>query len=60
MFNFPIGFSDALRVGRYAYLTPLSQAEHMYSSKLIRINLGQTDIGSTIDTLTKAGIPLIN
>lgn len=42
------GFSDALRVGRYAYFTPLNSAEHTYSSKLIRLSLGDVDIGATL------------
>lgn len=49
------GFSDALRVGRYAYLTPLNSAERSYSSKLIRITLGNIDIGTTLDDIEAAG-----
>lgn len=49
------GFSEALRVGRYAYLSPLSQAESQYSSKLIRISLGEVDIGTTLDRLAAEG-----
>ena len=45
------GFSEALRVGRYAYLSPLSHAESQYSSKLIRISLGEVDIGTTLTRL---------
>lgn len=48
------GFSDALRVGRYAYLSPLTSGESVYSSKLIRINLGPTDIGKAIDDANAA------
>ena len=45
------GFSEAVRVGRYAYLAPLSNSESVYSSKLIRIDLGEVDIGTTLKTL---------
>lgn len=44
------GFSDSIRVGRYAYLSPLTSGENVYSSKMIRISLGNTDIGTAIDT----------
>ncbi len=46
------GFSDALRVGRYAYFTPLNSAEHTYSNKLIRLSLGDVDIGTTLQQTT--------
>ena len=49
------GFSDALRVGRYAYLAPLTSAENVYSSKLLRIDLGDVDIGTTLTELAAAG-----
>ncbi len=49
------GFSDALRVGRYAYFTPLNSAEHSYSYKVIRLSLGDTDIGTTLKNLYTAG-----
>ena len=39
------GFSEAIRIGRFAFLSPLQSAEGVYSSKLIRISLGDTDIG---------------
>lgn len=45
------GFSEALRVGRYAYLTPLAERPHSYTSKVIRINLGTVDIGHMLDYL---------
>lgn len=44
------GYSDSIRVGRYAYLSPLTSGENVYSSKLIRISLGDIDIGHAIDT----------
>lgn len=34
------GFSEAIRVGRYAYLAPLAHDVHAYASKLTRIYLG--------------------
>jgi hypothetical protein len=49
------GFSEALRVGRFAYLSPLSNAERVYSSKLIRISLGEVDIGTTLTQLQESG-----
>jgi hypothetical protein len=45
------GFSDAIRVGRYAYFAPYSAFEYEYASQLVRINLGDVDIGTTIDEL---------
>eukprot|EP01038_Epipyxis_sp_PR26KG_P007496 gene7496-10213_t len=50
------GFSDAIRVGRYAYFSPLSSAEHVYSSKLVRISLGDTNIGSHLSSLQSSGV----
>jgi hypothetical protein len=44
------GFSDSVRVGRYAYFSPLTSGENVYSSKMIRVDLGKTDIGEAIDT----------
>lgn len=46
------GFSEALRVGRYAYIAPLQSADGVYTSKLIRIDLGNVDIGTTLRELT--------
>jgi hypothetical protein len=48
------GFSDAIRVGRFAYLSPLTSGENQYSSKLIRINLGEINIGHAIDAANAA------
>lgn len=45
------GFSDALRVGRYAYLSPLNSADKTYTSKVLRIRLGKNNIGEQIDTV---------
>jgi len=50
------GFSDALRVGRYAYLSPCSYSQNIFSSKLIRIDLGDIDIGTKlIETYDSGG-----
>jgi len=43
------GYADALRIGRFAYLIPFASAEHQYSSMLIRVNLGDVDIGNKFD-----------
>ncbi len=43
------GFSDAIRVGRYAYICPLSSTDTTYTSKLIRISLGVNNIIETLD-----------
>lgn len=43
------GFSDAIRVGRYAYICPLSSTDIAFTSKLIRINLGVNNILETLD-----------
>lgn len=45
------GFSDAIRVGRYAYFAPYSAFEYEYASQLVRLSLGDVDIGTTIDEL---------
>jgi len=49
------GFGDALRVGRFAYLAPLESAQNVYSSNLIRISLGNVDIGQTLLDLEESG-----
>ena len=49
------GFSEALRVGRYAYLSPLSERTHSYAGKVVRIFLGTGDIGTTLDYLAATG-----
>jgi hypothetical protein len=43
------GFADAIRVGRYAYLVPLSAKENSYSSSLLRVDLGKDNVASSID-----------
>lgn len=43
------GFSNAIRVGRYAYLAPFASDVHTYSYKLIRISLGFTNIIDNLD-----------
>ena len=45
------GFSDAIRLGRFAYFAPYSYSQNKYSSKLIRISLGTIDIGTTLSYL---------
>lgn len=52
------GFSDAIRVGRYAYLCPYAMEIHQYSGKLVRIYLGTQDIGHQIDYLTQSNLPI--
>lgn len=42
------GFSEVIRVGRFAYVAPLSYSENVYSSFLVRISLGDVDIGTTL------------
>mmetsp|Transcript_7911 Transcript_7911/g.13110 ORF Transcript_7911/g.13110 Transcript_7911/m.13110 type:complete len:630 (+) Transcript_7911:171-2060(+) len=49
------GFSDAIRVGRFAYLSPYQSADNVFASKLIRISLGVVDIGTTLTQLAAAG-----
>mmetsp|Transcript_7863 Transcript_7863/g.11718 ORF Transcript_7863/g.11718 Transcript_7863/m.11718 type:complete len:668 (+) Transcript_7863:194-2197(+) len=43
------GFSEAIRVGRFAYLAPFASGAHTYSYKLVRINLGVVDIIHAMD-----------
>jgi hypothetical protein len=45
------GFSEGIRVGRYAYLSPLQYSDTDYSGKLVRIFLGDVDIGTTLSAL---------
>lgn len=50
------GFSDAIRVGRYAYLVPFMSADNTFSSLLVRINLGKVNIVDAVDAaMAKAG-----
>eukprot|EP00595_Chromulina_sp_UTEXLB2642_P003248 CAMPEP_0196763190 /NCGR_PEP_ID=MMETSP1095-20130614/3620_1 /TAXON_ID=96789 ORGANISM="Chromulina nebulosa, Strain UTEXLB2642" /NCGR_SAMPLE_ID=MMETSP1095 /ASSEMBLY_ACC=CAM_ASM_000446 /LENGTH=323 /DNA_ID=CAMNT_0042115883 /DNA_START=880 /DNA_END=1851 /DNA_ORIENTATION=+ len=49
------GFSDAIRVGRYAYLCPYANDNHVYTGRLLRIYLGPIDIGNLIDSLIESG-----
>ena len=46
------GYSDVIRVGRYAYLAPLRYDQYSYSGKLIRLYLGSIDIGKTVGMVT--------
>lgn len=52
------GYSDAIRVGRYAYLCPFGYDRGVYSGKLIRISLGMTDIGVQLDALAASRLPI--
>eukprot|EP01041_Mallomonas_annulata_P005612 gene5612-11329_t len=45
------GFSNAIRVGRFAYFCPYANFEHKYSSKVVRLHLGSVSIGDTLDML---------
>ena len=45
------GFSEAIRLGRFAYLSPLATQSHVYAGKVVRIYLGTQDIGATLDYL---------
>jgi hypothetical protein len=49
------GFSEALRMGRFAYLSPFSSQSHVYAGKVVRIFLGAVDIGETLDYLESSG-----
>mmetsp|Transcript_8789 Transcript_8789/g.14972 ORF Transcript_8789/g.14972 Transcript_8789/m.14972 type:complete len:537 (-) Transcript_8789:143-1753(-) len=50
------GFADAVKVGRFVYLAPFASDVHTYSNKLIRINLGFTNIIENMDNeLAKFG-----
>lgn len=49
------GFSEAIRVGRYAYLSPLASYTHTYTSKLVRLTLGPVDIAHKLDGLLASG-----
>lgn len=50
------GFSEAIRVGRYAYLSPLASYTHSYTSNLVRIDLGSIDIIHKLDSLLSQGL----
>lgn len=43
------GYSDAIRVGRYAYLIPLNPSDNTYGSQLLRINLGKESVVASVD-----------
>lgn len=49
------GFSDAIRVGRYAYLCPFATFEHIYSSKVVRVYLGPYSIFQMLQELDSTG-----
>ena len=56
------GYSDALRVGRYAYFSPLSDVVHKYTSKVVRMYLGEHDVGTTMKTINNkaSGLQLVD
>lgn len=43
------GFSSAVRVGRYAYMAPMTSEAFTFTCKLVRLYLGDTDIAERID-----------
>jgi len=53
------GFSEALRVGRYAYFAPIASQTHTYTSRCVRIFLGDgitiKDIGAQLDNIATLG-----
>ena len=49
------GFSEAIRVGRYAYFAPLEYTTHQYTSTLVRMYLGVYEIASYYDNLLAGG-----
>ena len=52
------GFSEAIRIGRYAYLAPFRYSVQIPTGKLCRIYLGFVDIAHVLDDLTDNGRPL--
>ena len=52
------GFSDAVRVGRFAYLAPLSDRPLNYAYRLVRIYLGETDVGEMLDHIESSDMKL--
>ena len=49
------GYSDAIRVGRYAYFAPLATNPNIYSGKIIRMYLGTKNIAQVLDDLKTTG-----
>ena len=49
------GFSEAVRVGRFCYLTPFATQPHIYAGKVVRLFLGAESIGDTLDYLAATG-----
>lgn len=52
------GFSDSIRVGRYAYFSPFSSLSHSYFGRLVRLDLGSKDVGTAIDYLNSEDLPV--
>ena len=50
------GYSEAIRVGRYAYIAPLASFTYSYTSRVVRLQLGPVDIANTLDALAAAGV----
>jgi len=49
------GFSEAIRVGRFVYMTPFATQPHVYAGKVVRLFLGAESIGDTLDYLASTG-----
>lgn len=45
-----------MTVGRFAYFAPMNTHTHTYSANMVRLNLGDFDIGRTVDAMNAAGI----
>jgi hypothetical protein len=45
------GFSEVIKIGRYAYFSPFMDSSTSYSSLLVRLHLGEhSDVGTTIQS----------
>jgi hypothetical protein len=50
------GYSEAIRVGRYVYISPLASYTHTYTSRVVRLYLGSVDIGTQLKYLESQGL----
>ena len=51
------GFSESVRVGRFVYFAPLSSTPFDYSSKMIRLDLGETSVYQMyVDMKARGGV----
>lgn len=50
------GYSEALKVGRYVYLSPQASYTHTYTSRVVRLTLGPVDIAHTLAALLASGL----